>query len=122
MKDLSLSIHHFDVDYLWMPFSIAHQQRIASDHQEEMVKERENGMHVEGVAELCDFDMSTDLMDFGVGQDVYVSEHMGRYPADIAEGSWELQPAARAKADGCGYSSFLITALLCPPEKELPAI
>jgi hypothetical protein len=84
MKDLSLSIHHFDVDYLWMPFSIAHQQRIASDHQEEMVKERENGMHVDGVAELCDFDMSTDLMDFGVGQDVYVSEHMGRYPADIA--------------------------------------
>lgn len=39
-------------------------------------------MYVEGVAELCDLCMKTDLMDFGVGQDVYVSEHMGRYPAD----------------------------------------
>lgn len=84
MKDLSLYIHHFDVDCLSMTFSIAHQQRIASSHLEEMVMEKEDEMHVEGVAELCDLDMRTDLIDFGLVQDVHVSEHMKCYPADIA--------------------------------------
>ena len=83
MKDLPLSTNHFDVDCLSMTVSIAHQQQIASSHLEEMVKEREDGMHVEGFAELCGLNMSIDLMDFGVGQDVYVSKHMGCYPADI---------------------------------------
>lgn len=81
MKDSSLSIHH--VDCLSMTFSIAHQQQIASGHLEGMAKERRDGMNVEDVAELCDLDMSTDLKDFGVGQEVHVSEKMGGYPVDI---------------------------------------
>lgn len=81
MKDSSLSIHH--VDCLSMTVSIAHQQQIASGHLEGMAKEMGDGMNVEDVAELSDLDMSTDLMDFGVGQDVHVSEEMGGYPVDI---------------------------------------
>lgn len=81
MKDLSLSICH--VDCLSMTFSIAPQEQTASDHPEGMVKGTKDEMNVKYVAELCDLDMSTDLMDFGVGQDEHVSEQMGGYPAEI---------------------------------------
>lgn len=40
-------------------------------------------MNVEDAAELQDLNMSIDLVDFGVGQDVRASEQMGDYPAEI---------------------------------------